>query len=102
MSDDKKKPWIEANLKEIKNLISDQTFLVEDPKKDEPVTPCMDVYKSKIQYDGILDKLNPIIIVRGDLHNKELFGDNWSPTASMRNLKYFLAVATKHKVRFRL
>ena len=26
-----------------------------------------------------------------------MVGDNWSPTASMRNLKYFLADATKHK-----
>ena len=34
-----KKPWITATLKEIKNLINNQTFLVEDPDKDEPVTP---------------------------------------------------------------
>ena len=36
-------------------------------------------------------------MVRGDLQNKELVGDTWSPTSSMRNLKYFLADATKHK-----
>ena len=40
-----------------------------------------------------------IILVRGDLKNKELFGDTWSPTASMRTLKYFLADAAKHKAR---
>ena len=28
-----------------------------------------------------------------------MFGDNWSPTASMRTLKYFLADATKNKAR---
>ena len=28
-----------------------------------------------------------------------MVGDNWSPTASMRNLKYFLADAAKHKAR---
>ena len=33
------------------------------------------------------------------MQNKELVGDNWSPTASMRNLKYFLADAAKHKAR---
>ena len=38
-------------------------------------------------------------MVIGDLNNKELVGDNWSPTASMRNLKYFLADADKHKIR---
>ena len=38
-------------------------------------------------------------MVRGDLKNKELVGDTWSPTASMRTLKYFLADVTKHKAR---
>ena len=28
-------------------------------------------------------------MVRGDLQNKDLIEDTWSPTASMRNLKYF-------------
>ena len=38
-------------------------------------------------------------MVRGDLKNKEMVGDNWSPTASMRTLKYFLSYAAKHKSR---
>ena len=59
----------------------------------------MDVYKSKIQSDGSLDKLEMRIVVRGDLQNKELVGDTWSPTASMRNLEYFLADATKNIAR---
>ena len=48
---------------------------------------------------GSLDKLNLRIVVRGDLQNKELVGDTWSPTAFMRNLICFLADATKHKAR---
>ena len=48
-----KKPWLKATLKEIKNLINNQTFLIEYPEKYEPVTPCMDMYKAKIQYDGV-------------------------------------------------
>ena len=59
----------------------------------------MNVYKAKIQYDGSLDKLKLGILVRGYLHNKELVGDTWSPTPSMRTLKYFLEDATKHKER---
>ena len=59
----------------------------------------MDVYKTKIQADGSLDKLKLKIVVRGDLQNKELVGDTCSPTASMRTLKYFLADGTKHKAR---
>ena len=35
----------------------------------------------------------------GDLQNKEMVGDTWSPTASMRTLKYFLTDASKHKAR---
>ena len=31
------------------------------------------------------------------MQNKELGGDTWSPTASIRTLKYFLADADKNK-----
>ena len=99
-SDEIKKPWLKATLKEIKNPINNQTFLIEDHNKGEPVTPCMDVYKANIQSDGSLDKLKLIIVVRGDLQNKELVGEILSPTASMRTLKYFMADVTKHKARF--
>ena len=71
--------------------------MIEDPKDGEPVTPCMDVYKAKIQSDGSLDKLKLRIVVKGDFQNKEMIGYTWSPTASMRTLKYFLADAAKHK-----
>ena len=59
----------------------------------------MDVYKAKIQSDGSLVKLKLRILVRGDLQNKEMVGDTWSPTAFMRTLKYLLADAAKHKAR---
>ena len=73
--------------------------MIEDPKDGEPVTTCMDVYKSKIQSDGILDKLELRIVVRGDLQNKEMVGDTWSPTESIRTFNHFLADAAKHKAR---
>ena len=59
----------------------------------------MDVYKPKIQSDWCLYKIKLRIVVRGDPQNKELVGDTWSPTASMRILKYFLSDATKQKER---
>ena len=86
LSENIRKPWLEATLKEIKNIINNQTFLIEDQNEGEPVTPCMDLYKAKIQSDGSLDKLKLRIVVRGYLQNKEIVGDTWSPTASMRNL----------------
>ena len=56
----------------------------------------MNVYKDKIQSDESLDKIKLRIVVRGDLYNKVLVGDNWSTTDFMSNLKYFLADATKN------
>ena len=70
LSENIKKPWIKATLKEIKNLINNQTFLIEDQNEGEPVTPCMDVYKAKIQSDGSLDKLKLRILLRGVLQNR--------------------------------
>ena len=94
-----RKPWLKATLKEIKNLINNQTFMIEEPNDGEPVTSCIYVYKAKIQSDGSLDNHKLRIVVGGDLQNKEMVGDTWSPTASMGNLKYFLAYAGKHKAR---
>ena len=39
LSCEKKKLWLKETMKEIKNVINNQTFLDEDPEKDEPVTP---------------------------------------------------------------
>ena len=79
LSENIRKTWLKATLKEIKNLINNQNFLVEDQNEGEPVTPCMDVYKANIQSDGSLDKLKLRIVVRGDFQNKEMFGDTWLP-----------------------
>ena len=66
---------------EIKNLINNHNFIFHEPEKGEPVTPCMDVNKAKIQSGGSLDKLKLRIVVRGILKNKELVGYTWSPIA---------------------
>ena len=99
LSENINRPWPKSTLKEIKNLINNQTFLIEDQNEGEPVTPRMDVYKAKIQSDGSIDKLKLRIVGRGDMHNTEMVEDTWSPTAFMRTLKYVLADAAKHKAR---
>ena len=59
----------------------------------------MDVYKSKIQSDGSLDKLKLRIIAKGDFQNNKMIGYSWAPTSSMRTLNYFLADYAKHEGR---
>ena len=39
LSENIRKPWLKSTLKEIKNLINNQTFLIEDQNSGEPVTP---------------------------------------------------------------
>ena len=43
LSENIRKPWLKATLKEIKNLINNQTLIIDDPKVGKLVTPCMDV-----------------------------------------------------------
>ena len=76
LSEDIKKNWLKSTAKEIKTLVNNPNFLVQDPQKGETVIPCMDVYKAKLQSGRSLDKLKLIIVVSGDLQNKELVGDN--------------------------
>ena len=52
-------------MKEIRTLINNQKFLMDNLWDGDPVTPFMDVYKAKIQSDGSLYKLRFIIVVRG-------------------------------------
>ena len=99
LSADIKKAWLKVTMKDIKSLINNQTFIMDEPEKGYPVTPCMGVYKAKIKYDGSLSKLKLIIVVIEYLQNKEMIGYTWYPTASMRNLKYFLSDTDKHKER---
>ena len=39
-------------MKQIENITNSKNFLVKDSEKGDPVVPCMDVYKSKVQSDG--------------------------------------------------
>ena len=42
---------------------------MDDSKKGEPVTPCMDVYKAKTQSDRSPEKVKLRLVVRGELQN---------------------------------
>ena len=87
LSENTNKPWPKVPLKDIKNLFNNRTFIYQWLEKGKPMTPCMNVYKAKNKSDRSIDKLKLRIAVIGDLQNKELGGDNWSPTYSMWYLK---------------
>jgi len=66
---------------------------------EETSTPVMEIFKVKVKSDGSLDKLKTRLVVRGDLRDKHITEDKWSPTASFRSLKMFLAHASRLKTR---
>ena len=53
-SDDINKPWLKATMKQIKISIKNQTFIVRYPEKGDTVTPCMNVYKDKLNLMKVL------------------------------------------------
>ena len=89
LPEDVKFCWLKATLKEIKNIINNKTFIIDNSKKGYPVAPFMYVYRAKIQSDGSLEKLKLRIVVRGKFNNKEIIGDTCYTTSSMRTLKFF-------------
>ena len=78
-------------MKEVKNLINNQNFLVQGLEKGETVTPCMDVYKAKIKSDGSLDKLKLRVVVIGDLQNKYILETIGHQQLTLR-IKTFLGI----------
>jgi hypothetical protein len=78
--------------KEMGTLVDSGTLVLDEMREGESSTPVMEIFKVKINSDGSLDKLKTRIVVRGDLQNG-VTEDKWSPTASFRSLKMFLAHA---------
>ena len=70
---------------------------MEDPSKWDLLTLNMDVYKANIESYGSLDKLKLLIVIRRYFQNKEIIGDTWYPTVSIRTLKYLLSDSSKQK-----
>jgi hypothetical protein len=94
-----KEEWLKSVRKELKTLVESGTFQEDIPYEGETSTPVMETFKVKVKSDGSLDKLKTRLVVRGDLQNKNISEDKWSPTASFRSLKMFLAHASRLKTR---
>jgi hypothetical protein len=96
-----RREWLKSVKKELKALIDAKTFAKDTMNPGEKSTPVREIFKVKIQSNSSLDKLKTRIVVRGDLQDKSISEDKWSPTASFRSLKMFLAHASCLKVRVR-
>ena len=83
---DIKNAWIWAVKAELKNLIENGTFILENPGPDDQVIPTQVVFKAKIAANGSLDKLKCRMVVRGDMMKNKDYGDTWTPTALLRLL----------------
>jgi len=77
-----KQEWLKPVRKELKTLVDSNTFQEDKLHTIETSTPVMEIFKVKVQSDGSLDKLKTRLVVRGDLQNKNITEDKWSPTAS--------------------
>ena len=54
LSEDISKHWLKATLEDINNLTNNLTSLLNKTENDEPVTPCMEFYKGKINMMEVL------------------------------------------------
>ena len=55
----------------------------------------MEVYKCKLDQDGLIDKLKCRIVFRGDLYTPNTPEDSWNPFASYMALRVFLALCAR-------
>ena len=129
---DIKKAWLHSIFLEIKNLIDNNTFILDvKPNKGELITPVKLVNKAKQAASGELDKLKSRLVARGDYQKRRMKRkaqsilqaqelqkeinaqaieqgskpttvklpttpdeDTWSPNASARAVKLFIAFVT--------
>ena len=94
-----KEAWLKAMLKEIKNLVGNDTFVIATDYKGEEILPIKAVHRAKLRSDGLIEKLKTRIAICGNFDTGSMGEDNWAPLASFRLLKLFLADAARRKRR---
>ena len=60
--------------------------------------PLKEVYKAKINAEGMIDKLKARIVFRGDLHNPTTREDPWNPHADAVTFKFCLAICARYGI----
>ena len=92
------KPWRNAFVKEFTGLRRMNTYKVGNPNPNDPITPVMDLYKCKLDKDGMIDKLKCRMVFRGDLYDPLQPEDSWNPFASYQALRLYLALCARYKM----
>ena len=99
LSDHIKDKWGTAIKKEVLGLFDNDTFDTnERALPADEVIPVKCAFKTKLNAYGGLDKLKARMCLRGDMQIKDQ-DNNWSPTASVRLLKCYLADAIANHVK---
>lgn len=96
-----RKAWLKAFVDEFSGLISKGTVRViteNEAKTLTKTTPVMDIYKCKLDQNGLIEKLKCRIVFRGDLYQPSIPEDSWNPFASYMALRVFLALCAKFKM----
>ena len=92
-----KERWGTAIRSELTGLFDNDTFSLTDrPLPADEIIPTKLTLKTKLNSYGGLDKLKARICLRGDMQIKDGY-NSWSPTASIRLLKCFIADACVNK-----
>ena len=96
-----RKHWVASLRKELNELIKKSTFkLGEQPNEDDPIIPTTTKFRTKLDPDGLIDKLKSRIALRGDMMRDDVdMPDTWCPIAGFRALKIFLAFVALYKQR---
>ena len=97
MNEEPRNKWKNAMRTELDAICDNHTFEPRDPLPGEQILPLKWVFKVKIKANGSIDKLKARLVCRGDLQKLPPDEDTWSPTASMRLLKFFIGDAARNQ-----
>jgi Reverse transcriptase (RNA-dependent DNA polymerase) len=92
------KAWTKAIVKEFQGLLSQNTFLPAKPREGEKINQVMEVFKTKLDKDGLVDKLKARIVFRGDLYHPMTDMDSWNPHTSWVALMIYLAICARYGI----